>query len=101
MLSLLSNITTYAQSGINIPSVPGEISSVEELIQIAGRVLLWVSLIIAVFSVIMVGIQFMLSTGDSNKFKKALNWLMYSIIGLAISLSANAVIDLVIKSLKQ
>jgi type IV secretory pathway VirB2 component (pilin) len=100
MISLLSNLIAHAEQGVVIPSVPGEINSVEDLIQIAGRVLLWASFVIAVFCVIMVGIQFMLSTGDSNKFKKALNWLLYSVIGLAISLSANAIIDLVIKSLK-
>lgn len=100
MIDFLSNIVAYAEPGVSIPAIPGEISSVEDLIQIAGRVLLWVSFVIAVFCVIMVGIQFMLSTGDSNRFKRALNWLLYSIIGLVVSLSANAIIDLVIKSLK-
>ena len=52
--------------------------------------------IVAVIVVILGGVQYTLSTGDSNKINKAKDTILYGIIGLVISILAYAIVNFVL-----
>lgn len=54
--------------------------------------------IIAVIFIIYGGFQYMISTGDSGKTKKAKDTILYAVIGLIICSLAAAIVNFVIKS---
>lgn len=55
--------------------------------------------LIAVVMIIVGGVQYTLSAGDSGKVKKAKDTILYGIIGLIIALLAFAIVNFVIGSL--
>lgn len=52
--------------------------------------------VIAVFMIILGGIQYSTSAGDSGKVKKAKDTILYGIIGLVIALLAAAIVNFVL-----
>ena len=59
------------------------------------NVLLFVVGIIAVIMIIIGGIRYATSAGDSNTTKSAMNTILYSVIGLVISIFAYAIVQYV------
>ena len=55
--------------------------------------------IIAVIFVVIGGIQFMTSNGNNESINKAKNTILYAAIGLAISLSAEAIVTFVLQKI--
>jgi len=74
------DIKTYLKNGVNI------------LLYILGAV--------AVIMIILSGIYYTISGGDSTATAKAKNTLMYSVIGLIVALSALAIVNLVLTNFK-
>ena len=59
--------------------------------------------IVGVLSVIMIiygGIQYVISTGDSGKVNNAKNTIMYSVIGLIVSILSYAIVGFVMSQIK-
>ena len=54
---------------------------------------------IAVIVIILGGVQYTTSAGDSGKVKKAKDTIMYGIIGLVIALLAYSIVNFVLTSL--
>lgn len=50
--------------------------------------------VIAVITVILSGIMYMLSGGDEEKTKTAKSWIIYSLVGVVLSISAWGIINL-------
>lgn len=54
---------------------------------------------IAVIVIILGGVQYTTSAGDSNKVKKAKDTIMYGIIGLVVALLAYSIVNFVLSSI--
>ncbi|MBR3230819.1 hypothetical protein IKF73_02225 [Candidatus Saccharibacteria bacterium] len=52
--------------------------------------------IVAVIVIILGGIQYMTSTGDANKVKKAKDTILYGVIGLIVVILAFAIVNFII-----
>ncbi len=68
-------------------------------VQTVINVVLAVVGVIAVFMIIIGGIQYSTSAGDSGKVKKAKDTILYGIIGLVIALLAFAIVNFVLDSI--
>ncbi len=55
--------------------------------------------IVAVIVIILGGVQYMTSTGDAGKVKKAKDTILYGIIGLVICVLAFAIVNFVIANI--
>ena len=62
------------------------------------NVLLFLAGAIAVIMIVVGGIKYVISNGDSNAVQSAKNTIMYSVIGLVIAIIAYALIEFVIDS---
>lgn len=60
------------------------------------NILLYVSGIIAVVYIVIAGFRYVTSNGDSAAISKAKNNIIYALIGLAIAISAYAIVNFVI-----
>lgn len=56
--------------------------------------------IVAVVVIVLGGVQYMTSTGDSTKVKKAKDTILYGIVGLIICVLAYAIVNFVIGGLE-
>lgn len=56
--------------------------------------------IVAVVVIVLGGVQYMTSTGDSTKVKKAKDTILYGIVGLIICVLAYAIVNFVIRGLE-
>jgi len=67
---------------------------------IVGKIVTILAFVIGVASVIVIiiaGIQYMTSTGDSTKVNNAKNALLYAVIGLIVAVLAQSVVFFIIK----
>lgn len=63
------------------------------------NVLLTIGGVVAVIMIIVGGIRFMVSTGDQSKIKAARDTILYSVIGLVVTILAFAIVNFVIDKL--
>ena len=105
----IKNVTFAHQSacgvaGFDDPLVCGygkganEVALENRIRNILNTVYLWIG-IIAVIVIVIGGIFYMISAGDTNKIAGAKNAIMYAIIGLVVALAAFAITNLVIGAL--
>ncbi len=74
-----------------------------DLIGIIGTILNTVFLVVGIVAVVMIilgGVNYTTSQGDPGKATKAKNTIMYSIIGLVVTLLAFAIVNFVIGALQ-
>ena len=86
------------ESGINSAKGTGTPDSVTEddgLIKKVVNLLLWAIGIISVIMIIIGGIRYATSNGDSNQVTAAKNTIMYAVIGLVIAIFAYAIVNFV------
>ena len=57
--------------------------------------------IVAVIVIIVGGVQYMTSTGDAGKVKKAKDTILYGVIGLVVCVLAFAIVNFVINNIIQ
>ena len=55
--------------------------------------------LVCVIVIILGGVQYMVSTGESSKVKKAKDTILYGVIGLVICVLAFAIVNFVIKNI--
>lgn len=86
-----------------VQSVGGKAASTDELntgIRTVVNVLLFLLGAIAVIMIIIGGIRYATSNGDSSATKAAKDTILYACIGLAVALLAYAIVNFVITSFK-
>ena len=69
------------------------------LVKTVINIMLWVIGIISVIMIIIGGIRYATSNGDSNSASGAKNTILYSVIGLVIAIFSYAIVDFVIKNI--
>ncbi len=67
-------------------------TSVDTLIRNVINILLWAIGIVSVIMIIIGGIRYATSNGDSNQVTAAKNTIMYAVIGLVIAIFAYAIV---------
>ena len=75
--------------------------SVDPVIKTVIRYLLIISGIVSVVMVIIGGLKYSTSNGDSSKLSSAKNTILYAIIGVIISALAYGIVDYVFRSIVQ
>ncbi len=65
----------------------------------ATQVIVVITGLISVFIMIIAGLRFITSGGDPGKVESAKNAILYSSIGIAVALSAQAIVSLVLNNL--
>ena len=86
------------ESGINSAKGTGAPDNVTEddgLIKKVVNLLLWAIGIVSVIMIIIGGIRYATSNGDSNQVSAAKNTIMYAVIGLVIAIFAYAIVNFV------
>ncbi len=92
-------------AGVSDPLICGSSSGDEEtelmlrVRNVLNVVYLWIG-IIAVIFIVVGGIYYMTSTGDSAKIQRAKNTILYSVCGLVVTLSAFAITNFAIGALE-
>ena len=87
------------ESGINSAKGTGAPDNVTEddgLIKKVVNLLLWAIGIVSVIMIIIGGIRYAISNGDSNQVTAAKNTIMYAVIGLVIAIFAYAIVNFVL-----
>lgn len=79
---------------------PNEKNSVMNVIGQVITVLIWASAIVSTIVIIVSGIMYALASGDPGKISKAKDALLYSVIGLVVSLLAFAIVYFVTNVMK-
>ncbi len=80
---------------------PNEKNSVMNVLGMVVTVLIWISAIVSTIVIIVSGIMYALASGDPGKISKAKDALLYSVIGLVVSLLAFAIVYFVTEVMKQ
>lgn len=81
------------------PDYTGVGNKDSDVMEIARTIINWIVGIIGFLAVVMIvigGLSYTLSQGDSTKVKKAKDTIMYGIIGLVIALLAFAIVNFVL-----
>lgn len=65
----------------------------------AAQILAVVTGIISMFIMTIAGLRFVMSSGDPEKINSAKNAILYSAIGLAVAISGQAIVSLVLNNL--
>lgn len=73
-------------------------SSISDLIATILNILSWVAGVISVFMIIIAGIRFALSGGDSGAIASARNTIIYALVGLAVVALAQVIVRFVINN---
>lgn len=74
---------------------PGEVSLQERIQQIVN-VLLFIIGAVAVIMIVVGGIRYVVSNGDSSQITSAKNTILYAVIGLVVAILAYAIVNFVI-----
>ena len=90
--------TGKAQQGVDSVN-PGAAVDLNGMIRIILNVVFGVVGIVAVIMIILGGVNYTTSQGDSQKVQKAKNTIMYGIIGLIIVLLAFAIVNFILNGL--
>jgi len=77
-------------------SICQDSTSVSDVIAIVVNTLLFIVGIISVIMIIVGGIMYTTSAGDSGQVTKAKNTILFSVIGLAVSFFAYAIVNWVV-----
>lgn len=94
------NAVDQAKDGVE--AIGGGAGGTQDLTDTLGtviNVLLFIVGAVAVIMIIFSGIQYVASSGDPARIKKAKDTLIYSIVGLVVALLAFAVVNFVLTSL--
>ncbi len=82
-------------TGANTSGLEGS-RSLEDNIQLVTNILLFVIGAISVIVIIIGGVKFVTSDGDSGKIKSARETILYAVVGIVIALLAYAIVNFVV-----
>jgi hypothetical protein len=89
---------TQILEGANKSGVQDNVT-IETRIGTITRILLFVIGAISVIMIIVGGIKYVISNGDSGKVKTAKDTIMYAVVGLVVAILAYAIVSFVIREL--
>ena len=92
-----SKVDGQAGADVNLPKVNATFDTIKPVLSI----LFGVIALVAVIYIIVAGLQFINSQGDTQKVAKARQTILYAVIGLVIALSAEVIVLFVIGSLME
>jgi hypothetical protein len=78
---------------------PLKVNSIGDLVKNFVDIFSTVVIILAVLTLIWVGLQFILARGDVAKMKELKEWLLWIVVGIAVVISARLIVDIVINTL--
>ncbi|MCL2445044.1 pilin [Candidatus Saccharibacteria bacterium] len=90
---------TSIQEGILTAEPDHDVGTLESVVRNIINTLLFVIGIVSVIMIIVGGIRYSTSNGDSGKIAAAKNTIMYSVIGLVVAILAFAIVNFVVDSL--
>lgn len=86
-----------ARDGANNVQTGGSSSNnLEDAIQVVTNILLFIVGVVAVIMIVIGGLKYVASNGDSNQIQSAKNTILYAVIGLIVAVIAYAVVQFVI-----
>ncbi len=85
-----------ASQGVNSAKTGGENTDEEDVIQSIVNLLLYITGAVAVIMIVIGGIKYVTSGGDSSQTKSAKDTILYAVVGLIIAIIAYAVVNFVI-----
>ena len=89
-----------ARSGANKVKTGGSNSgSVNAILRVVTNTLLFIIGAVAVVMIVLGGLKYVTSNGDSNSVQSAKNTILYSVIGLVVAVAAYAIVDFVLDQL--
>ena len=92
----VESASAQVQDGLNMTKTADtQNTSVDTLIRNVINILLWAIGIVSVIMIIIGGIRYATSNGDSNQVSAAKNTIMYAVIGLVIAIFAYAIVNFV------
>ena len=92
----VESASAQVQDGLNMTKTADtQNTSVNTLIRNVINILLWAIGIVSVIMIIIGGIRYATSNGDSNQVSAAKNTIMYAVIGLVIAIFAYAIVKFV------
>ncbi len=97
-LSLFAGTVEQAQSGVNAIG-GGDAPKLTEFIKSIVNILLYLVGVIAVIMIIIGGIKYVTSNGDSSAVTSAKNTIMYAIIGVVVAILAFAIVNWIITAI--
>ena len=80
--------------------VPGELTGSDGVFEVVVNVLLFIIGAVSVIMLIYGGIRYTTSGGNTNSVTAAKNTVIYSIVGLVISILAYAIVNFVVTNIK-
>lgn len=87
------------QSGVNSVN-DGSSTDLGGLLRTVVNILLFLLGAIAVIMIVVGGIRYTTSNGDSSSLKSARDTILYSVVGLVVALLAYAIVNFVLNSFK-
>lgn len=102
LITKFAETTTTTYDGIGVPNQIGTNADAEDLPNAIIRVVNWVIGILGLVAVIVMiigGVQYMTSSGDPGKVKKAKDTILYGIIGLVVVILSAAIVNFVIANM--
>ena len=87
------------QNGANSAGASGE-KSLGERIQTIVNIMLFILGAIAVIMIVIGGIKYTTSNGDSSAITSAKNTILYSVVGLVVAILAYAIVNFVLTAFK-
>lgn len=87
------------QNGANSAGASGE-KSLGERIQTIVNIMLFILGAIAVIMIVIGGIKYTTSNGDSSAITSAKNTILYSVVGLVVAILAYAIVNFVLGAFK-
>ena len=96
-VSAVVNPAQEIQNGANSAGASGE-ASLGDRIQTVINILLFILGAIAVVMIVIGGIRYSTSNGDSGSIKTAKDTILYAVIGLIVAILAYAIVNFVLQS---
>lgn len=82
--------------GVKSTGTTGGKTSIGDIVKTVVNILLYIIGAAAVIMIVIGGIRYVVSQGDSNAISSAKNTILYAVIGLAVALMAYAIVNWVI-----
>lgn len=92
---ILIGLPLLAKGQVTIPNPLNNINTPQDLIKAISDILVVLAIPLATALIIISGIQYLTSAGNQARLEKAKKTILYSLVGLAIVLAANFIIDII------
>ncbi len=76
-----------------------KVKSIGDLVQSGLQVFTYIAVLIGVFMLVVVGLKYILARGKPEEMKKASQWLLYIVIGVAIVIGSKIAVSIVINTM--